>query len=204
MAAESSVIQRLSRSPFDRIASQRLPPVTWKGGVLCHGAGWFDNPRPFRYFRCMEPFIDSYGYPALFALSFLASTLIPLGSEWLLAVMLIKQSDPLMTVAVATIGNTLGACTTWAIGLYGGPFLIRRVLRIDEAAQESAERLYRRYGVWSLLFSWLPVIGDPLSLLGGILKVCFGRFFLLVFTGKLTRYAVLAWLTLGGMQIFKF
>jgi membrane protein YqaA with SNARE-associated domain len=151
----------------------------------------------------MEPFLDSYGYPSLFVLSFLASTLIPMGSEWLLAVMLIKQSDPMMSVAVATIGNTLGACTTWAIGLYGGPFLIRRVLRIGEAAEESALRLYRKYGVWSLLFSWLPVIGDPLCLLGGILKVGIGRFFLFVFTGKLARYAVLAWLTLGGLQVFQ-
>jgi membrane protein YqaA with SNARE-associated domain len=151
----------------------------------------------------MEPFLDSHGYPALFTLSFLASTLIPIGSEWLLAVMLIRQNDPVMTVAVATLGNTLGACTTWVIGLYGGPYLIRRVLRIDEASEESAKRIYQRYGVWSLLFSWLPFIGDPLCLLGGILKVGFGRFFLLIFTGKLARYAVVAWLTLGGMQFFK-
>jgi membrane protein YqaA with SNARE-associated domain len=151
----------------------------------------------------MESFLESHGYPALFVLSFLASTLIPIGSEWLLAVMLVKQSDPAMTVAVAAIGNTLGACTTWAIGLYGGPFLIRRVLRIDAAAEESASRIYKRYGVWSLLFSWLPVVGDPLCLLGGILKVGFGRFSLLVFIGKLARYAVVAWLTLGGIQFFR-
>jgi len=64
-----------------RITSQGFPLVTLKGGVPYHGAthkGWFDNPRPFRYFRRMEPLLDSYGYPALFALSFLASTLIPL------------------------------------------------------------------------------------------------------------------------------
>jgi membrane protein YqaA with SNARE-associated domain len=157
----------------------------------------------FAIFYGMEPFLDPRSYPALFALSFLASTLIPIGSEWLLAVMLIKQSDPVMTVAVATLGNTLGACTTWVIGLYGGPYLIRRVLRIDAASEKSAKRLYQRYGAWSLLFSWLPVIGDPLCLLGGILKVGFGRFFLLVFTGKLARYAVVAWLTLGGMSFFK-
>jgi len=151
----------------------------------------------------MEQFLASHGYPALFALSFLASTLIPVGSEWLLAVMLMNRHDPVMTVAVATIGNTLGAMTTWAIGIAGGPFLVRRVLRIGAAAEESAKRFYRRYGVWSLLFSWLPVIGDPLCLAGGIFKVGFGRFSVLVFTGKLARYAVVAWLTLGGMQIFK-
>lgn len=165
--------------------------------------GVFDNTRPFRYLPYMEQFLDSHSYPALFALSFLASTLIPVGSEWLLAVMLMKQNDPVITVAVATLGNTLGACTNWAIGLYGGSFLTRRVLRIDAAAEESAERIYRRYGAWSLLFSWLPVIGDPLCLLGGVLKVSFVRFSLLVFTGKLARYAVVAWLTLEGIKVLK-
>jgi membrane protein YqaA with SNARE-associated domain len=101
----------------------------------------------------MEQFLASYGYPAFFALSFLASTLIPIGSEWLLAVMLMNGHEPVMTGAVATLGNTLGALTTWA---------------------------------------------SPLCLVGGILKVGFGRFTLLVFTGKLVRYAAVAWLTLGG------
>jgi membrane protein YqaA with SNARE-associated domain len=150
----------------------------------------------------MEQFLASHGYPALFALSFLASTLIPLGSEWLLAVMLMNHHDPVMTVAVATLGNTLGALSTWAIGMAGGPFLIRRVLRIGTAAEESAKRFYRRYGAWSLLFSWLPFIGDTLCLAAGIFKVGFGHFSLLVFTGKLVRYAAVAWLTLEGMQMF--
>jgi membrane protein YqaA with SNARE-associated domain len=150
----------------------------------------------------MEHFLFAYGYPALFVMSFLASTLIPLGSEWLLVAMLLNRCDPFTTVTVATLGNTLGAGTTWLIGIYGGHFLIRGVLRIDAAAEASAARFYRRYGIWSLLLSWLPVIGDPLCLAGGILKVGFGRFFLLVFAGKLARYMVLTWLTLGGMQTF--
>jgi membrane protein YqaA with SNARE-associated domain len=151
----------------------------------------------------MEPFLASHGYLSLFFLSVLASTLIPVGSEWLLAVMLVNRYDPVMTVAVATFGNTLGAVTTWAIGTAGGPFLVRRILRISAAAEESAVRFYRRYGVWSLLFSWLPVVGDPLCLAGGILNVGFGRFFLLVFTGKLARYAAVASLTLEGVRMFK-
>jgi len=116
--------------------------------------------------------------------------------------MLINRHDPVMTVAVATVGNTLGALTTWAIGIAGGSFLIRRVLRIGKTAEESALRFYRRFGVWSLLFSWLPVVGDPLCLAGGILRVRFGRFSLFVFAGKLARYVVVAWLTLGGIRIF--
>ena len=149
----------------------------------------------------MESFLASHGYSGLFALSFLASTLLPVGSEWLLVLMLLQGNDPLATVAVATIGNYLGGCTTWAIGVWGGPLLVRRILRIDPATEEAAVGFYRRYGVWSLLLSWMPIIGDPLCLVGGILKVDFSRFSLLVFTGKLVRYAVVAWLTLGGMRI---
>jgi membrane protein YqaA with SNARE-associated domain len=148
----------------------------------------------------MEPLLAAQGYPALFALSFLASTLVPLGSEWLLVGMLLRGYDPAVTVGVASVGNLLGACTTWAVGIYGGPFLVRRVLRIGAAGQGRAERFYRRYGVWSLLFSWLPVIGDPLCLVGGILRVGFGRFAVLVFAGKLARYAAVAWLTLAGLR----
>lgn len=162
----------------------------------------FDNGDPFGYFRGMESFLASHGYPALFALGFLASTLLPVGSEWLLILMLINGSDPIATVAVATAGNYLGGCTTWAIGVFGGPFLIRRILRIDPVSEARAVSFYRRYGVWTLLLSWLPIVGDPLCLVGGILRVGFTRFSLLVFTGKLVRYAVVAWLTLGGIQLF--
>lgn len=149
----------------------------------------------------MESFLAAHGYSGLFALSFLASTLLPVGSEWLLVLMLLNGNEPVATVAVATVGNYLGGCTTWAVGVWGGPFLVRRILRIGPAAEEAAVRFYGRYGVWSLLLSWLPIIGDPLCLAGGILKIGFTRFSLLVFTGKLVRYAGVAWLTLGGIRI---
>ena len=149
----------------------------------------------------MESTLAAHGYPGLFVLSFLASTLLPVGSEWLLILMLVKGNDPFAAVSIATVGNYLGSCTTWAIGICGGPLLVRRILRIDPATEEAAVRFYRRYGVWSLLLSWMPIIGDPLCLAGGILRVDFTRFSLLVFTGKLVRYAVVAWLTLGGMWI---
>ena len=144
----------------------------------------------------MHDFLMGHGLPALFLLSFLASTLVPIGSEWLLAVLLLQGTDPAAAVTTATVGNWLGAVTTWAIGVWGGPYLIRRVLRVSPANEAQAERFYNRYGSWSLLLSWLPVIGDPLCLVGGLLRVGFLRFSLLVFTGKLARYAVVAWITL--------
>ncbi|HEX5773889.1 MAG TPA: YqaA family protein [Geomobilimonas sp.] len=167
---------------------------------LLSSAKPFDNLLPFRYLDTMHDLLASYGYPGLFLISFLAATLIPLGSEWLVVAMLLDRHDPFLTVAVATTGNCLGACTTYLIGRYGGPWLTEKLLRIDTATREKAERFYDRYGSWSLLVSWLPIIGDPLCLVGGILQVRFRRFTLLVLTGKLARYTVVAWLTLKGAE----
>jgi len=136
------------------------------------------------------------GYPALFGISFLASTLLPLGSEWLLVVMLMKGYDPVSSVLTATAGNTLGACTTWLVGRYGGDWLLGRLFRISERQRQRAEAWYGRYGVLSLLFSWLPVVGDPLCLVGGLLKIRFSVFLVLAGAGKLILYAAIAWLTM--------
>lgn len=150
----------------------------------------------------MTDWLLAHGHPALFVLSFLASTLLPVGSEPLLVALLLQGADPWVTVGVATAGNTLGACTTYAVGLLGSPFLVRRVLRLDEAAQRKAEALYARLGSWSLLLSWVPVVGDPLCLAGGLFRVHFGRFALLVAAGKLARYAAVALLVPAGGSLF--
>jgi membrane protein YqaA with SNARE-associated domain len=144
----------------------------------------------------MDILIAEHAWLALFVLSFLAATLIPLGSEWLLVLLLVDGQSPIPLISLATAGNSLGACTTYAVGLYGGPWLVRKVLRIDDEQQQRAENFYCRYGSWSLLLSWLPVIGDPLCLAGGVLRVGFARFVVLVASGKLVRYAVVGWLTL--------
>jgi len=148
----------------------------------------------------MHETLTAYGLPALFVLSFLASTLLPLGSEWLLIAMVLQRHDPLLAVLVATIGNYLGACTSYAIGIYGGDFLIRKLLRIGETERARAERFFAKYGSWALFFSWLPIIGDPLCLAGGVLKIPFSRFSILVASGKALRYSAVAWLTLQGVQ----
>jgi membrane protein YqaA with SNARE-associated domain len=149
----------------------------------------------------MEQQLAASGLIALFVVSFLAATLIPVGSEWLLVTLLLtKDYNPLAATAVATAGNILGACTTWAIGVWGGAYLVRRVLRISEDSERRAEQYYRRYGSWSLLFSWLPLLGDPLCLVGGVLRVGFGRFILLVGIGKLARYSFITWVTVHAVN----
>jgi membrane protein YqaA with SNARE-associated domain len=148
----------------------------------------------------MHETLTAYGLPALFVLSFLASTMLPLGSEWLLVALVLQRHDPIMAVVVATTGNYLGACTSYAIGLYGGDFLIKKLLRINDAERVRAERFFSKYGCWALFFSWLPIIGDPLCLAGGVLKIPFSRFSILVASGKGLRYSAVAWLTLKGVE----
>ena len=148
----------------------------------------------------MHETLTAYGLPALFILSFLASTMLPLGSEWLLVAMVLQKHDPLLAVMVATAGNYLGACTSYAIGIYGGAFLVKKLLRISDAERCRAERFFAKYGSWTLFFSWLPIIGDPLCLAGGVLKIPFSRFSILVASGKGLRYSAVAWLTLKGVQ----
>ena len=129
--------------------------------------------------------------PVLFILSFLAATVVPIGSEWLLVVMILSGFSPIQTVMTATVGNYLGGCTTYLIGIYGSDFIINKLLRITDAELTRAKGIYKKYGSWSLLLSWLPIVGDPLCLLAGIFRIGLVRFSILVFSGKFLRYTTL-------------
>ncbi|MFT5699420.1 MAG: membrane protein YqaA with SNARE-associated domain [Desulforhopalus sp.] len=131
--------------------------------------------------------------PLLFVISFLAATVVPLGSEWLLVLMIVQGFSVGETVIAASLGNYLGSCTTYMIGQYGSTFIISKLLRIDTAQLIRAKKLYAKYGKWSLLVSWLPIIGDPICLVAGIFKVNWLRFSTLVFIGKFCRYATVAY-----------
>ena len=133
------------------------------------------------------------GYPVLFLLSFLAATILPIGSEWMLVLMIVDGFSPGYCVLVATVGNYLGACTTYLIGCWGADYVPHRLLRMNEVQVERAKGFYRKYGAWSLLFSWVPVVGDPLCLVAGLFRVPFVWFSVLVFSGKCARYALLGW-----------
>lgn len=148
----------------------------------------------------MQEFLLENGLSALFLLSFLAATLVPLGSEWLLLILLANNYGPVEVVATAGVGNFLGACTTYCIGIWGSGFIIHRLLRINEKDLARATTVYKRYGSYSLLFSWAPFVGDALCLIGGIFRINFILFSIFVFTGKLARYAALAVLTLKTLQ----
>lgn len=144
----------------------------------------------------MPELLTEHGLLSLFLLSFCASTLLPLGSEWLLVALLLDGFDPRTAVTVATLGNSLGAATSYLVGRLGSDWVMLKLLRIDQAQQLRAENAFTRYGSWALLFSWLPIVGDPLCLVSGSLKTPPLRFALLVTIGKGIRYATVALLTL--------
>ncbi|MBU0960711.1 MAG: VTT domain-containing protein [Proteobacteria bacterium] len=140
----------------------------------------------------MENFLLDNGLPALFLLSLLAATLLPLGSEWLLVALILQGLPLTQVIAVATFGNVLGAFITYGIGLWGSELFMRKLLRVDKKQTARAMELYQRYGAISLLFAWLPIIGDPLCLAAGILRLQPLLFLFLVFLGKLSRYILIA------------
>ncbi len=100
----------------------------------------------------------------------------------------------MQVVAVATIGNVLGAFVTYGIGIWGSDFFMKKLLRVDEKQSAKAMEMFQRYGTVSLLFAWLPIIGDPLCLAAGILRVRPLLFLVLVSIGKFGRYAFIAML----------
>ena len=123
---------------------------------------------------------------ALFISAFIASTLFPGGSE--LVLLYLYQEDPsqyLKLLTVATLGNTLGGMSSWAIGrllIWRFPFR-----QWQESHTKAMDKL-ARYGSASLLFSWLPVIGDPLCVAAGWLKVSWWKALLFIAIGKCLRY----------------
>ncbi len=130
---------------------------------------------------------------ALFFSALISSTLLPGGSEALLLYRLNEGVNPLAVVLVATTGNVLGSFITYGMGRLGNEAIHRKWLRISEQQTERAERWFEKYGRSSLLFAWLPVVGDPLCLVAGLLRCSVISFLLLVTLGKLGRYAFLAW-----------
>ncbi|MBW2365777.1 MAG: DedA family protein, partial [Deltaproteobacteria bacterium] len=118
----------------------------------------------------MEIFTE-FGYTGLFLSSFLAATILPLSSEVVLSILLLNHLNPVLLVSVATLGNVLGSFVNYAIGIWGSMFIIRKVLRISDHEFSKAKQRFNKYGVFSLFFAWVPVIGDPLTVVAGVLKV---------------------------------
>ena len=129
------------------------------------------------------------GYIGLFLSAFFAATLLPLSSEAVLvALSQARGFDVLLLLVVATLGNTLGAMVNWALGRFCLKWRDRNWFPFSPPQLEGAAGWFRRYGAWSLLFAWMPVVGDPLTFAAGVLRVRFVLFVILVALGKGARY----------------
>lgn len=142
---------------------------------------------------------DPAAYAGLFLSAFSAATLLPGSSEALLATFIATERGAVVwLLLVATAGNVAGSAVNWALGRFLILYRERKWFPVSERGYARAVRWYERFGLWSLLFAWLPVIGDPLTVVAGALRTRFDVFVLLVSIGKAGRYlfvaaAALAW-----------
>lgn len=134
-------------------------------------------------------------YAGLFLVSFGAASLLPIQSEAFLIALLSTESYPAwLLVTVASWGNVLGAVLNWLFGRWIERSRDRRWFPASEVDLQRAQRWYRRYGKWSLLLSWVPIIGDPLTIIAGVLRESLASFLVLVTIAKVGRYLGLVWL----------
>ncbi|MEP1519580.1 YqaA family protein [Ascidiaceihabitans sp.] len=137
-------------------------------------------------------------YTTLFASALIAATILPLQSEAVLVALMLDGMRPVaVLLVVATFGNVLGAVVNWGLGRFLVRFKDRRWFPASQNRLQQAERWYRRYGLWSLLASWVPIIGDPITVIAGVLRAPFWPFLALVTVAKAGRYLVLAAVTLA-------
>ncbi|MDB0032115.1 DedA family protein [Alphaproteobacteria bacterium] len=136
-----------------------------------------------------------FSYFQLSLISFLAATILPFSSEVVLTTMYLSNSfETYFLLIFASIGNIMGSITNWYLGKKITLFQNRKWFPVSVEQLESSREYFQKYGLWSLLLAWVPIIGDPLTLLAGVLKVRFGIFFLLVSISKISRYVFILYL----------
>lgn len=129
-------------------------------------------------------------YFTLFITALISATLFPLGSEALLIYDITQGYNIYLLLFFATLGNSLGSVINYFLGLKGEEYLINKNL-LNEKYILKAKTYFDKYGAWSILFSWLPIIGDPITFVAGILKYDFKKFLILVIIAKFSRYLFL-------------
>ena len=131
----------------------------------------------------------------LFIISLLAATILPLSSEIVLTTMsLTNLFEKNILLIVASFGNILGSVFNWYLGKKITIFQDRKWFPVSPKQLNKSQKYFQKYGLWSLLLAWVPIIGDPLTLLAGVLKVRFSIFFILVSISKISRYVFILYL----------
>jgi membrane protein YqaA with SNARE-associated domain len=135
--------------------------------------------------------MDYWIYLSLFASCFLSATILPFASEIGLAALIATGYDPVISVVVATLGNSLGGITNYFLGKFGKFLWLKRSTTGDEK-QKKYTKYIEKYGSFCALFSWVPIIGDPLLIMLGYMKIKLLPVTLYMVLGKLIRYIVVA------------
>jgi len=134
-------------------------------------------------------------YLSLFSISFLAATVLPFSSELTLAGLISTSNyDNLLLLVVASFGNVLGSVFNWSLGFYSRNLITKKWFPFKETQIERSSKWFSKFGKWSLLFAWLPIVGDPLTFVAGLLRVRFLDFIILVAIGKVSRYLIVFYL----------
>lgn len=134
-------------------------------------------------------------YLSLFFTALIAATLFPLSSEALLVALLYQDYSVWLLWLAATSGNSLGSCINWYLGKQCLHWQDKKWFPFKPAQLARAQLQFQRYGLWTLLFAWVPVIGDPLTFIAGMMRIRWWKFLLLVVLGKGLRYG----LVIGAM-----
>ena len=134
-------------------------------------------------------------YLSLFFISFLAATILPFSSELTLAGLISTSNyDNLLLLVVASFGNVLGSVFNWSLGFYSRNLITKKWFPFKETQIERSSKWFSKFGKWSLLFAWVPIVGDPLTFVAGLLRVRFLDFIILVAIGKVSRYLIIFYL----------
>ena len=138
------------------------------------------------------------GYLGLFLTAFLAATILPFSSEAVLAGLTAAGGHEILLLwAVATAGNTMGAMVNWVLGRWCLHWQDRKWFPFKAEDLDKADKWFAKWGVWSLLLSWVPIIGDPITFAAGFLRVKFWLFSVLVLIAKGGRYAAVLLIAQG-------
>lgn len=135
----------------------------------------------------MQSLIFNFGYLGLFVISYLSATVVPLSAEVAVVGMVALGYNKIAIIAIATFGSFLGALTNYTVGKKGSSFIFSRYYKIDEAALTRAETQFNRWGGLALFFSWLPFVGDLLTVVAGVLHTDMRVFVFWVLLGRVVR-----------------
>ena len=133
------------------------------------------------------------GYLSLFTISFLAATILPFSSELMLASMLsMENNNRILLIIISSLGNILGSVFNWVLGFYFMKLQNKKWFPFNKKQISKSSLWFEKYGKWSLLFAWVPIIGDPLTFVAGTMKTNFFIFLILVGIGKISRYFIIS------------